>query len=49
MPTSHSFQDTDIWFPSYDPKFYGAGALAMKKVNGAKPEVELSKNIKISI
>ena len=47
--TGYSFQDTDIWFSSYDPKFQGAEDFAMKKVDLAKPEVELSKNIKISI
>ena len=26
-PTGHIFQDTDIWFYSYDPKFLGAEAL----------------------
>ena len=32
-PTGHSFHDTAIWFSSYDPKFKGAGALALAMEN----------------
>ena len=35
----HSFQDRDILFSSYDPKFKGAGAFAIEKVDWVKPEV----------
>ena len=35
-PTGHSFQNTDIWFSSYDPKIWGTGAFAIKKAIGGK-------------
>ena len=46
-PHSRNFQDTKVWSSIHDSKCQGAGVSAFKKADWPKPEVELSKNIKI--